>query len=321
MPNAFGLGVVRLSSGTPFVIEQISRVDVDTGLEDFFLSAGGEIRHNWASIGTMMPVLRFTTTAIGSAFSNLGGVDGIAITASNPLEFWFRKRVSGGVYAGATSHVKMQVVAGFLFWRSVRAQQGQVAEVEFECHVGQDGGATNAPIIITKSQTHPADVLAIDEVYTLGPAWINGVKKDSITDLTIESGIVPVKVMTAGVVWPQFLAVREAKPVIRMTVLDLENAADLDEGSFGFANSGAEGQNITGITRVFLTQRTYAGNHPDATAGHIRFGLTVPAGRAKFTRASAQHPNDGQLEIEITPIANASGAAITFATNVAISGA
>ncbi|KPL05255.1 hypothetical protein AMJ85_12030 [candidate division BRC1 bacterium SM23_51] len=187
MANAYTLYAIAVGTD---VIKQISSCRIDPGIQEMLVSGDSSLDNEHASLQTQEPIVRFTTTAITAALDLLG-VGGLVIDEageSNGVDLYFRRRAMGAGIADGDSHVKLTVNLGLMYPRILNVTHGgDPASIDGELACIYDG--TNYPIVIAKNQALADLSPAINEVYTIGPWWVNDVRIALVQDLTVDFGL------------------------------------------------------------------------------------------------------------------------------------
>jgi len=297
--NVFALGTVVTSAGQ---INQIESSAVNPGVETMIYGSTGQVERRFGAVMFQAPVLSFATSAIARALG-FAGLNGLAL-AGTASDFYFQKVAQGSTRTN-TACVKMSASYGLLCPRTISAADRQHAVLNYELAARSNDGTT-APLAVAVDQTMPA-VTADDQLFTVGPAAINGTAIADVQSITIDLGLQLVITSGGGESYPTFVAIARRAPSIVIATHDMVLADTL-------------GQHVAQSTTdsiVYLRKIAKNGTRvANGTAEHISF--SVDDGIISVRNAQAadgQSPEPGLMEVVIEPTWD--GTADTLAMNLA----
>jgi len=287
------------------VIDQVEDFTTNMNLSALARSADGVIDPAFAATIGGAPVIGFSTSAIESALT-LAGIGGLAIAPAASLVCALRKRLAGGIYAGAASHMTLTAANGLLIPRTLSADQSGVATISYEAHLFSSDGTT-APFVIATTATL-ADTQLFDELFTVGPVNINGGAIDTVQSIAIDFGLEVIVRATKGLLWPLGAYVAARNPSIRITSYDPTLLS---------TPIGQVGIDISSDVVIYL-RGIQAGVGPYANASEQHLEFTVADGRVSMGPISVAQGADAGVEIIVTPTTPDTTAIIAVAANQAI---
>ena len=261
-------------------IDSISNVDFAANNERFKEILSGEIDPKFIATLNHNPTIGFTSMNIKAAIDEIPLI-GNKIEASNKFVTFFKRYAAGGTIMAGGSHVKMEVNSGIVVLRSLTATQGSAAEITCECQPVFDG--TNDPIIMTDAQVL-SGTIADTEIWTLGPAVINGVTIET-TEISFDFGISLFVEGSDGDAFPSFVSLNNRVPVITVKTMDLSRVAALD----------IKGEGITTVSLFFRKMAAGGLRVPDASLVHIQ--LTLNDGQVNPDSATVSTNDKGEATI------------------------
>lgn len=260
VPMEYELSSVVLPGGQ---ITGIREQDVSPGLQEIIESGSGEVDPDFSGILSAKPMLSWTATSIASALA-LVGYDGVSIQ-NEDVEFYFRRKALGGTRE--STGVRLTARFGIIIPKQIDASHNETATVGMEMMcISEDGEAS--PITIERDVSVPT-IDPLEELFTVGPATINGTTFEAIQKLRIDFGIAASSVGGNGEVYDTFCSIDERRPKI---YLDTKEVAHLDD-------FGVSGIPLTTWV-VFLRKLLKGGTREDAGDG-VHISLTGNEGLFK----------------------------------------
>ncbi len=179
------------------------------------------------AIRGQLPSVPFTSTAVARILDLLLALpptDSIYCgnTSAGNTDLYYRKGLDLGVRvpAATAEHHRFRMAAAFYYWNTITATLQQDATIA--CQVAATYDGTNEPIVPLGSVALAGTPL-VDELYTMGPVYLNDVLVGDEQDWTLSSGIA---LETAGggsdaggALWPTFTGVRAFAPTVTFTNL------------------------------------------------------------------------------------------------------
>jgi hypothetical protein len=295
-------------AGSDVLLDQIQSFGVSTGINRVLQRGDGQVDPTYVAVMSQRPGIQFTTTALATALG-AAGISGAEIDADETypgLVSWFQKMDEGGTRASGSSHLKMTAASGILVPRSIQASQDGPATANFEAILTYDG--SNEPIVIADSQAL-AGSPAVGELFTVGPASINGSALEGVQEITIEPGIQLRVASGDGDVWPTYVAIMSRAPSIRIRTTDATALA-----TFGL--DGTE-QGATDSVVYFRKMGEGGTRVADGTSEHI--SVTVDDGMVTVENQDVTQDGVAVADVVLTPTYDGSNAIIAISTAAAIS--
>ncbi len=201
------------SAGSPLVVSGISNLAYSQGLNELIMGADGQVDPTFVTVGTQTPSLTMTSSAIATILTACG-ISGRAITNADTLTTYFQKSAEGGVRSGGSTNIKLIMSQGIIVPRTLTGSQGANATIDLEAIATYDG--SNNPVLITGSQAYTPSS-GVSEVFTLGPATVNGAALNGVQSVTVDFGISLIVSGGDGQVWPTFVTIGTRQPSITTT--------------------------------------------------------------------------------------------------------
>lgn len=154
------------------------------------------------------PTISFSSREI-EALLDVTGLTGLSIASlSGGITLYFTKQDLVGRNASSV-HYSLNVTAGVIVPTSISASQDQLASINYTIHAISSGSAypgteaSNAALSAIASPT---------SLFTLGPAIINGTRRDGLTSWTLNLNQGVTKMRGDGSPWPKAITVDEGEP-------------------------------------------------------------------------------------------------------------
>ena len=307
----YAVDVDPITAANAVFIDQVSDFTVDPRIAETLQAADGAVDPTYVAVMSQDPRITFSTTAIATFLAevtNTAFMAGIKIDSDvthDGLECYFQKLAEGGTRSAGATHVKLTVNEGLLLPRAITASQGGIATLPLECVIGYDG--TNEPIVITANQAL-AGTPVVGELFTVGPANINGVALDAIQSVTIDPGIAEIALASDGAIWPTYIAIQSRQPMITIQTLDVSIL-----NTYGLDGTAVDASDVIVFLRKLLEGGTRT---PDATAEHISF--TIDEGIIRCGAITGAHGDVLGAQLEIRPTWDAVNAILVIDPAVAI---
>lgn len=158
------------------------------------------------------PEITFRSSQLRTLLNALG-FSGLDTSSGGNADLEWRKAQDLGTrfaFAGA-NNIRTRLTQGLLYWRTITAEQGQVAEMDCRLCVTWDG--TNLPMVPTGSVALNATPSAAEQ-FTVGPVKINGSFVNGVKGITIESGAQLYEELSDGDTYTTFAGIMEHNPVV-----------------------------------------------------------------------------------------------------------
>lgn len=303
MPGAitkmYMLGPVVVAAGQ---VNQIQEYAVDPGIETVAHSSDGQVDNNLVAVLQQSPRFGFTTTAIKRGL-DIAGIGGYAVAASADL--YFQAIAQAGVRSGGTTSFRLRGATGLLIPQTLQASHKQYAKLTMALVlISADGEA--APFTGTGSVAMPT-VTAADQLYTVGPAYLNGTEVEGVQDTTVDFGLDLVVEGGSGSAYPTFVGIKRRQPTITLRTTDPTLL-----GTTGYFDA----QGATDSLFYFRKVAVNGTRVPAATAGHIK--IAVDDGMFVCRPPGGDTDNPQMNEMVITPTWDGTNDVLAISTAAAI---
>lgn len=282
------------------VIGGIRNQMVTSGIQTVVQGGSGSIDPSFTGVMFADPRIEFETVEIAEALTACG----IAGDLPTTLLCAFEANTLGGVRSG--THRTVTPFGALIVPRTLSVSQNSEATISYEifCY----GDATNAPFSVSTSAQTIGQV--VSEKFTLGKCTLGGTDFEA-QSLNINFGIEVAVHSNSGVPWPLHVSIRNRRPVITITTLDVTKLATVWPGS------GAMGLGVS--SGIFYLQKIAEGGGTRvaaATAEHIKF--TVTEALATVSTIGGSHNAEVAMGITIEPAYDGTNAIIQVNTASAI---
>lgn len=233
------------------------------GIEQFLEGGEGSIDRTFAGTKSVKPELEFDTFALATALSKVG-LHGFRVQPAAEVILWYAKCDRIGILSG-NQHLKIVLNNGLIVPTTLRANQFDHAALHYMVHTEYDG--TNNPYTVQTNQALPTQLIN-DEIFTLGPASINGSNLLGLQSCDINFGTVVTATGDDGHLYNTFTGITDRQTTVNLQILDLLNLSSL-----GIAGAA---QSTTDSVLYFRKRTKEGGLVPNGTAEHIK--LVIDAG-------------------------------------------
>lgn len=301
--------ISHIAVGASSVIDMVNTHGIDQGITNLVEGGSGRPQKTLVATAEMTPVFTVETKAIASALA-ITGVAGVRITSGNTLSFWLQKCQAGGTRVSASEHVKCVINEGILVPARINARQGAAATLTLTCYAVTDG--TNGPTVYTGSQAYTAPSVS-SEVFTIGPAKINGTEVFGVKSLDINFGLNVKTDRGSGSVYPQLVYIVDINPTISFSSTDLAALVTFNSASSPTGAAQGATDSVVYLRKMEHDAATYS----DASTQHLSF--TIDDGKIYCTGFSGSDTGDTMSNIMIQTAFDGTNAPIVVAAGVAIS--
>jgi hypothetical protein len=274
-------------------------------------SSGVDPRQLW--IAGYDPMVRIQSDMIKTLLDYTGVLIGATIDSDVTYpgaEFHLRQAEMQGTHETGSEHIQALIKSGVLVPRTIEATQNNPAQITCEALAIWD--ETNAPLAVSKDQAYSLTEPSF-ELYTLGPASINGSDLADIQGLTIDFGIEIRRVRAKGYPHATNWHVVRRMPEIRIPIEDADWLADLGISGVGpVGKAYTNGQFICYLRKCTQNSTVVA----DGTAEHIKF--TIGANMIRVADLAAREGEAVQPGLVITPYYDGTNEQVQVATTSAI---
>lgn len=308
--NVYSLGAFVVSGTSAFTLKGVEQRQHDPGLTIDEIMAGGQPYPSYVTNMQISPVKTLTVSDLSTLLANVSPIAGLGLPSSTDyttLDTYYTALQDGGVRKGASSHMKVRANKALIVINSISANQGQHATAEVSVHTTYDG--TNAPLVFTTGVSLPSTP-AVSELFTMGPAVINGTTLSDVTSWKIDFNPTVKTVSSDSGQYPTFAAIFSMSPMITITTNDVAALNTYTLAGTAVNTSG---------TYVYLKAMTNMGAQvADATTSHIKMALSNSQGLVNVGSYGGSNTDNSTGTIIIRPISGSS-AILTTTTGVAIS--
>lgn len=282
-------------------INQVGSIRPSPGLQKLMARAGGALTRSLIGTAQADPKIALTTFDLATVLGIVSPLTGLAVSAASKLQY--QKRADQSTFAGALSHIVVNFTKALVVPTTLRAAQDDArpAAMDLEATVLFDG--TNTPLTFSTGQSLTGTP-AVNEVYYLGPVFIEGSQVTQVQSVEIVPGLTVRSVRGDGIQWPKEASIVAIDQSIRILVKSLEEITAL--GLFGSGHtSGAV---------CYLRKGVHGGaRKSNATAEHISF--TTATCFYEIEELPVEQEGDAEARIMITPTGN-----LSFSTTATIPG-
>lgn len=275
-----------MAVGTPYKIDKVilpSSVEFNSitshswrfGIENLVERPAGHPHPMFSGVQGVKPAVEFTTTDIGVLLAAVG-VGGASAGSSTT---WLKAAaVTGSVARATTSHQKVTIASSLVYWTQIRLPHQGAGTATVMIDAVYDG--TNDPFVYAGSQALSGN-LAAGTFFGCGPVAINGTSYGGVQEITIDSGLRPIRAGGENEEFDTFIGVEMTAPVVTIKWFN----------SISFPTAGIRGLALDGSNGLVFYARKFknssAGSFSsgtrvaNATAEHVKFvglvGMATPA--------------------------------------------
>lgn len=226
---------------------------ISDGLADPYFSA----------VISQAPRMAFTTLALAKGLALVGFESVVA-----NVTMYDATRGDDGEFASGANHVKYVMASGITVPRTLNIPARGDASMSFET-MGYSN-STTAPLTFTTAQSLGSYTPGSEELFGLGPVYINGSQITSLVGVSVDFGFSLQADMSDGVIWPKEVKVMSRLPVIRIRTSDSGNLVRALTASASNYR-GALCLDGTNGLKLWAKKRACAdgGYVADATAEHV----------------------------------------------------
>jgi hypothetical protein len=278
MQNLWVLSSVVVPNGT---IRQISSQDVAFNLEEVIERGSAAVDPSHVGIIGGKPMLSFETKGLKNALT-LAGLNGLPIENQN-IDFYFQ-RVARGSTRDPGNAIMIRGTVGMLVPKTIKAQHGSVATAGYDFHAISTDGETH-PLAIFRDVSLPEVGLA-DELYTLGPAVIDGFLYDGLQSAEFDPSIEAMIEGDQGFPYPTTSGIATRTP--KFTFGGKEMAVMTDDFF------GVSGRPVTDWSVYLRRLRRGSTVYPAGESEHIRFFGVDGMLKPETSKASDAKPYENE---------------------------
>jgi len=279
---------------------------LDRMLEELTEFASGDWAPSFTGSKSGAPEFQIEATDIQAVLGLMTDEELTADLSATNVDLFFRQAKPHALRydEGDAEHMVYRLTSNAMaYWTQIQANQNDESRISLTVCAMDNG--SNAPLIQTPSQTIDVAGL-IANLWTLGPIEINGSEVPGVQSMTWTNNLEIEKVSESGSEYPTLLVARQARPVVRIEGLDLE---ELDS-----IVTEIEGEELTELVVYLRKRRQSRINFGDADTVHLKF--TATKGTAKILQTQGERGTDS-IEIHLQR-PTAGGALFTVATGQAI---
>lgn len=286
---------------TTLLIDQILSHSVRTGPTHQAVVPGGNVDTS-AHITVMAePVVEFSSDDLKTVLDTITISAGLALTGG--LTIRYQQRIDGGAFAGGSNNATITATKAFAYPTSIQATQDDEngATVDVRVAVLYDG--TNDPLNENTGVSFAGVSPAFNQVFHLGPVYLNGTELEAVRSVRIDPGITYVPFRGSGDVYARQGSITRRMPVITVNITDMDSLATVGT-LFNAASAGTLAcyfwKGVSGGARVAV-----------ASAVHCKVSAATSALHAD--NMTVQRQDDGTFDV----IFKVTGT-LAFASNSAI---
>lgn len=300
--NVFYLHALQLNST---VITQLTDLTGGFNFDDLAEFSAGQTAPQYSGSIFSTPDISFSTSQLASL---LGDIDtaGVSVSiAAGNADLYYKKGTAYGTRVAdiTTQHVRGRMATNaMVYWNSVRASQGGIAELQARVLPAWDG--SNAPLAYT-SGVALAGTSQAAEQFTLGPIDLNGTTYKPI-DVEFSTNVTPEEVADSGEPYPTYVGISQTSPSFTFRTRDTSIIASI----------GATGAALTSFEVYFRRLNQSGIAVADATTSHAKLHKASAAGTIKARSTAGE---SGIVEVFVQLIQPSAGTdPFDISTGVAI---
>lgn len=244
-------------------VAQIKSTQYDPGIRSILLSGANNVHPLFRAHQVQQPVIRLACSQLATLIGQVG-LFGTAYTSA--VNTYMRKgSAAGPINRATTTHQRCAATFCYVHIERVTLEDNGEGTADVVITVGYNGSVE--PLVFTGSLALPGN-LTHDEVFGVGPCYINNTLVSSIKRAVIEPGVTLIVESSDSVGWPTYIAIQRTEPVI--TIESTEVTPATGAGVDGIALDGSNGIVVYGRK---LT-KNHAGNVMrvnNATEEHLKF--------------------------------------------------
>ena len=278
---------------------------IDRMLEELTEFSAGDWAPSFTGSKSAAPEYQVEATDIAAVLGLMSDEEMTGDLSASNVDLFFRQAKPHALrYGEATAnHMVYRLTSNaMLYWTQIQASQNDEARISMTVCSSFNG--TNAPLIVIPDQTIDTAAL-IANLYTLGPVTVNTVDIPGVQSMTFSTNIEVEKISESGSQYPTLLVAKQARPVLRLEGLDLEENDDVINWL---------GTEMTALTMYLRERKQSQINYDDGDTVHIKF--TATKGTIKTLQTQGERGTDS-IEIHLQRPAAAT-ALFTLATGQAI---
>lgn len=250
-----------------FEISNITNMAWNGAIETMLSRPAGHVSPLFRGSLSQNAQIAFSTRDIGTIIGSVPE-NGLNLTADTTTYFKLAT-ATGAAARAASSHAKIVVAEGVLFWTTIRLPHNGGGTIDCVLAARYDG--TNEPFVYTGSLALSGNLTDALH-FGAGPVALNGAAIPGVQEIEIASGARLVEHGGETEQWPTALTIEETAPQITVRTKEAVNWPTV--GFDGVALNGSSG--LTCYARKFAN----VGRVADVTAGHLKFvganGTAIP---------------------------------------------
>ena len=268
------------------VIDGIQNYNINSEHQPVFGDGSGVVDPLFIATMLQEGSIDFNSLNLKAAL-DLGGINGLPITASALLTLFFKKYLKGGTIDPGPNHLKVTINEGLMIPRTLSGSQGSEATIQYDIRAITDG--TNDPLVFADGQNLAGDP-AEANIWTIGNVQINGVDLE-VSDINVDFGINEFRLAGNGDAFPSFVSIENRQPTITIGSMDLSQLGVIPARGIPLSEA-----------MVFYFRKLAPGGtrFSDVSAVHIK--LIVNKGQVLTDNASASKGDQASSSVIIRPI-------------------
>lgn len=291
------------------IIGSLTNVSAPNQQDIQYSETGGTYYPEHVSVASISPRSSFTSFDLPKLINKLGLI-GATLTegVGKPGFAIYQAKYNNSVISAGSTHRRLRYALSYAKINRLSVSHRQDANVECEAMAIYD--ESSAPVLIETSQALPT-LPSSPGRWTIGPATINSVPVNCITDLEVDFGVNATLFGCDSDIYDTHLNLDSIQPKIRFTVLDPEMFGSSTVPLIGLASTHA---NCSIVLRKRLASQ--AGFVANATAEHIEITAN---GTLQVTEAHGASGNQrAQTTLELSCTWDGTNAPVIFDTAYAI---
>ncbi|HEY1064810.1 MAG TPA: hypothetical protein VGE52_01815, partial [Pirellulales bacterium] len=170
-------------------LDQITSANFAMGNEYLLVRSSGDPRVYMRSRRAQKPSLRFSTPQIATTLASIGQY-GANLSGGN-CDLYFRKGTDLGSRQSITAseHQRWRGAQCYGFWSTIRASHQGDASIDVELIPTWNGSAN--PFVHTGAVPLSGLLASGDELFTMGPIFLNGDELPGTQEVSISTGVTP----------------------------------------------------------------------------------------------------------------------------------
>jgi hypothetical protein len=215
-------------------IVHLTAVNPDRGYNVVTESAAGEAVPCFVGVGSIAPVLTFTSRQLKSILDVLTVQSLLRDLSGDTVDLWYRAGRPMDIREenGVAKHIVARLAtSAMLYWNQIRVTQGSIAEID--CSMPTAKRTIADPMVWLGSQTLPT-VSGCQRIYGMGPVRLNGTLLTGVTGWTMTSNVQLEQISADGDKFLTYLGVNNFHPQVQLNSANLNEIVASSNGGDAF---------------------------------------------------------------------------------------